>query len=199
MDRIQEAMEYARQVFLGDSSGHDYYHTLRVYYLATEIAKAEGANLETVQLAALLHDVDDHKLSPQTCENMDRAAAFLKSHGVSEAQTEEIVKIISGISFSRNSGRPDSLEGMCVQDADRLDAIGAIGIARTFAYGGSRGRAIHDPQGKDELTSIAHFYDKLLNLKALMNTETGRATAEGRDRFMRQYLEEFYEEWDGIR
>lgn len=199
MELIQDAMEYARQIFAGDSSGHDFYHTLRVYHLATVIAQEECADLGIVQLAALLHDVDDHKLSPQTCENKDRAVAFLKSHGVSDDRTEQIVKIISGISFSRNSGLPDSLEGMCVQDADRLDAIGALGIARTFAFGGSHGRAIHDPEGKDETTSITHFYNKLLKLKDLMNTESGRRIAENRDSFMRQFLEEFYGEWDGTR
>ena len=199
MDIIQEAREYVRAVFSGDASGHDFYHTLRVCQLATEIAKAEGAELETVQLAALLHDVDDHKLSPDTCENKDRAVQFLKSHGIADNRIERIVNIIDTVSFSRNSGRPGSLEGKCVQDADRLDAIGAIGIARTFAFGGSHGRKIHDPEGMDPATSIAHFYEKLLKLKDLMNTETGRILAEDRDRFMRQFLDQFHAEWEGIR
>jgi uncharacterized protein len=199
MDIIQEAREYARAVFSDDASGHDFYHTLRVCQLAMEIAKAEGAELETVQLAALLHDVDDHKLSPDTCENKDRAVQFLKSHGIGDARIERIMNIIDTVSFSRNSGRPGSLEGKCVQDADRLDAIGAIGIARAFAFGGSHGRKIHDPEGMDPATSIAHFYEKLLKLKDLMNTETGRILAEDRDGFMRQFLDQFHAEWEGIR
>lgn len=199
MDLIQDAIDFARELFAGDSSGHDFYHTLRVYNTATTIAKEENADLETVQLAALLHDADDHKLSPQTFDGKDRAFSFLKSHGVSEEKIREICHIISEISFSKNSGRPTTLEGMCVQDADRLDAVGAMGIARAFAYGGNHGRAIHDPTGEDSTTTICHFYDKLLLLKDRMNTESGRAIAEDRDRFMRQFLDEFYGEWDGKR
>ena len=94
---------------------------------------------------------------------------------------------------------PESIEGKCVQDADRLDALGAIGIARTFAFGGSRGRRLHDPEGKDKNDSIQHFYDKLLRLKDTMHTATGRRLAEQRDQYMRDFLQQFYEEWDGLR
>ena len=159
MDIIQQAMDFSREIIAEDASGHDFYHTLRVYRLAARIAQEEGADMETVQLAALLHDVDDHKLSPDTAEGQQRAAGFLLSRGMHEERIREICGIISQISFSRNRGRPTTLEGMCVQDADRLDAMGAIGIARAFAYGGSRGRAIHDPNGEDSDTTICHFYD----------------------------------------
>ena len=199
MDIVQQAMDFSREIFAEDASGHDFYHTLRVYRLAARIAQEEGADMETVQLAALLHDVDDHKLSPDTAEGQQRAAGFLRSRGMHEERIREICGIISQISFSRNRVRPTTLEGMCVQDADRLDAMGAIGIARAFAYGGSRGRAIHDPNGEDSETTICHFYDKLLLLKDRMNTESGRKLALERHRYLREFLEEFYGEWDGIR
>ena len=195
---IEKAMCFARQIFAGDGSGHDFDHTLRVYRLALRIAEEEGADCETVALAALLHDVDDRKISPETSIRKDRAVGFLRSNGVEENKICKIVQIISEISFSEGNGRPSSLEGMCVQDADRLDALGAIGIARTFAFGGSRGRRIHDPDGEDRTSSVQHFYDKLLLLKDMMNTNQGRRMAQHRDGFLRTYLEEFYAEWDGI-
>ena len=196
---INKAMEYAREVFAGDGSGHDIDHTLRVYHMAVRIAGEEGADVEMVALAALLHDVDDHKLSPETCEHKDRAVAFLKSQGVSEQKIHRIVEIISQISFSAGNGRPSTLEGMCVQDADRLDAIGAIGIGRAFAFGGSRGRRMHDPDGLDKTATVEHFYDKLFKLKDLMTTPTGRHLARQRDEFMHSFLEQFYAEAVGER
>ena len=196
---INRAMQFARDIFAGDASGHDFDHTLRVYHMASRLAQEEGADLQTVQLAALLHDVDDRKLSPETYEGKLRAVAFLQDNGVAEEQIEVIVDIISRISFSAHMAPPESIEGKCVQDADRLDAMGAIGIARTFAFGGSRGRRLHDPDRVDPNASIQHFYDKLLLLKDSMNTSTGRRLAEERDAFMRRFLEQFYAEWDGLR
>ena len=198
MERIIEnAKAFAKDIFSADSSGHDYHHTLRVWALARTIGEAEGADMAVVELAALLHDVDDHKLSPDTAENKDRAAGFLRSQGVEEDRIKEILRIIDRISFSRNTLPPDTLEGKCVQDADRLDALGAIGVARTFAFGGSHGRAIHDPEGQDRGSSIAHFYDKLLLLKDRMNTETGRRMALHRHEYLKNFLAEFLSEWDG--
>ena len=197
MDVIQEAMEFAKEVFSGDCGGHDFYHTLRVHRLALRIGREEQGDLEIIQLAALLHDVDDHKLSPETCGNKDRAAAFLRDREIPAERIDWILRIIDQISFSSNYGAPDSLEGKCVQDADRLDAMGAIGIARAFAYGGSHSRAIHDPENNDNTTTLQHFYDKLLRLKDRMNTPTGRELARERDAFMELYLKEFYAEWDG--
>lgn len=196
---INKAMNFARNIFSGDASGHDFDHTLRVFHMATRLAQEEGADLQTVQLAALLHDVDDRKLSPETYEGKLRAVKFLQENGVDNGQIENIVDIISRISFSAKLAPPESIEGKCVQDADRLDAMGAIGIARTFAFGGSRGRRMHDPEGKDQNASIQHFYDKLLLLKEGMHTATGRRMAEERDQYMRQFLEQFYAEWDGLR
>ena len=196
---IEKAMEYARQIFAGDGSGHDFDHTLRVYHMAVRIAREEGADVQMVALAALLHDVDDHKLSPETCEHKDRAVAFLREQGVDEQKIHSIVEIISQISFSAGNGRPSTLEGMCVQDADRLDAIGAIGIGRAFAFGGSRGRRMHDPEGVDKTATVEHFYDKLFKLKDLMTTATGKLLAQQRDEFMHSFLDQFYAECVGER
>lgn len=194
---IERAMDYARTVFDGDASGHDFDHTMRVYRMATTIAKEENADIQIVQLAALLHDVDDRKLSPQTYENKDNAVSFLRKNGVDEDKIRIIVEIISQISFSAGNGTPRTLEGKCVQDADRLDAMGAIGIGRAFAFGGTRGRRIHDPEGKDQTTTIQHFYDKLLLLKDRMNTAAGKRLAARRHRFMEDFLQQFYAEWNG--
>ena len=194
---IEEAKAFAREIFAGDASGHDFDHTMRVFRMATRIAETEGADILTVQLAALLHDVDDRKLSPETSEEKLRAAEFLRSHHVEGERISGILHIIDTISFSAGKGAPESIEGKCVQDADRLDAMGAIGIARTFAYGGSRGRAIHDSAGEDKTTSIQHFYDKLLLLRDRMNTESGREIAQQRHAFMQEFLNRFYDEWEG--
>ena len=209
---IESAIRYIEDLFQNDFSGHDAAHTLRVFRLAERIAIAEGADLRTVQLAALLHDADDRKLSPETCDGKLRARAFLESKGLEEARIQEILKIIGEVSFrGTDSVIPDSLEGKCVQDADRLDAIGAIGIGRAFAFGGSRGRSMYDPSdipgempdGKEYESrggsTVAHFYEKLLLLKDLMNTETGNAMAIHRHGYMEQFLEEFYREWEGTR
>ena len=196
---IEKAKLFAKDIFAADSSGHDYHHTLRVHALARRLAMEEGADVEKAELAALLHDVDDHKLSPDTAEGKTRAVEFLRNQGVPEEDITAIVRIIDQISFSRNNLPPDTLEGQCVQDADRLDALGAIGIARTFAFGGSHGRPIHDPAGEDKTTSIQHFYEKLLRLKDKMNTPTGRRMAQRRHEFLETYLHEFMEEWEGNR
>lgn len=196
MDIIEEAKDYARRIFAGDSGGHDFDHTLRVYRRAVLLAEAEGADLEIVALAALLHDVDDRKISPETCENLGNTRDFFHSHGVAEETAERILRIISQVSFSGGKV-PDTMEGKCVQDADRLDAMGAIGIARTFAYGGSKGRRLHDPAGEDKTTSVQHFYDKLLHLESLMNTETARKLARDRHVYMEEFLSRFYAELNG--
>ena len=199
---IEKAKKYARHLMEKDSSGHDYYHALRVLHLAERIAAEESRfrhlDMELVQLIAILHDVDDRKLSPETCENLDRARDFLNENGVEEARIELIVTGIRQISFKgADSVSPDTIEAKCVQDADRLDAMGAIGIARTFAYGGSKGRRMHDPAGRDPLTSVNHFHEKLLNLAGLMNTDSAREIARERHRYMEEYLERFQREWDG--
>lgn len=208
---IDKAIEYVKKVFAGDCSGHDYYHTFRVYKLATQIAESENADIDIVQLAALLHDVDDRKLSPETYAVRKNAVDFMRANDVEKQVTEAVCRIIEEVSFAgEDTVVPETIEGKCVQDADRLDAIGAIGIARTFAYGGSRGREMYDPDvapvkgmGKEEYyqnensTSINHFYEKLLLLKDRMNTETARRLAEHRQVVMKDFLEEFMAEWEG--
>lgn len=207
---IAEAVNYIKNIFQNDFSGHDYFHSLRVYRVAGTIAEQENADMEIVSLAALLHDVDDRKLSPDTHEKKEHAVSFLKEQCVSDKKIERICQIIDEVSFAGNdSVIPSTIEGKCVQDADRLDALGAIGIARAFAYGGSHDRAIYDPvivpklgMSKEEYqdhvtTSINHFYEKLFLLKDMMNTDTGRKMAEKREKFMRAYVDEFMTEWDG--
>lgn len=209
---INDALKFVRDAFNDDYSGHDYFHTLRVYKMATRIAEQENANLIIVQLAALLHDVDDIKLSPKTYENKDKAVDFLKKHGISKEMIKTICNIIGEVSFrGTDSVSPETIEGKCVQDADRLDAMGAIGIARTFAYGGNHNRVLYDPDIKPIVnmnadkyqscvsTTINHFYEKLFQLKDLMNTEHGKKIAEQREDYMRAYISEFLDEWDGIR
>lgn len=207
---IHDAIEFVREQFRDDFSGHDYYHTERVYRLALQIAQAEGRDLFVVSLAALLHDVDDRKLSPETHATKGKAVAFMRSHDLPEDIIQAVVEIIKHLSFAGDGADvPDTLEGQIVQDADRLDAIGAIGIARAFAYGGSHHRPMYDPDEAPRLsmtreeyaagrsTSINHFYEKLLRLKDRMNTAEGKRMAQERHRFMEQYLEKFFAEWDG--
>ena len=209
---VNDAIEFVRNTFKDDYSGHDYFHTLRVYKMAMRIAEQENADLMIVQLAALLHDVDDIKLSPETHVNKDRAVAFLREHGISEAMIKTICDIIGEVSFKGTASTvPETIEGRCVQDADRLDAMGAIGIARAFAYGGNHNRAIHDPDIKPAVnmneneyqkhvsTTVNHFYEKLFRLRDMMNTDTAKKIAEQRDSYMKGYISEFLDEWDGIR
>ena len=196
---INEAIDFVKEIFAGDGSGHDFDHTMRVYRMALKIAEREGAAVKVVSLAALLHDVDDRKISPETCEKKERAVSFLRKNGADEELVGQVVQAISEISFSEGNGKPSTLEGMCVQDADRLDAIGAIGIARAFAFGGSRNRRMYDPEGLDQGSTIQHFYDKLLKLKGGMNTVAGKELAVQRDAWLRAFLEEFYAEAEGSR
>ena len=209
---IDDAILYVKNLFRDEYSGHDFFHTLRVYKTATQIAKQEQANLQIVQLAALLHDIDDIKLSPETHADKTRAVLFLREHGVSEETIETICGIIDEVSFKgTDCSVPKTIEGKCVQDADRLDAIGAIGIARAFAYGGNHNRVMHDPDIKPSMnmnaeeyrshvsTTINHFYEKLFLLKGMMNTATAQKIAEQREDYMKAYISEFLAEWDGIR
>ena len=185
--------------------------SMRVYRLAIQIAEQENADMLIVQLAALLHDVDDVKLSPETHEAKKNAVGFMKNNGVDDKVIAFVCKIINEVLFAGiDSVEPSTIDGKCVQDADRLDAMGAIGIARTFVYGGSKGRRIHDPDIKPmtnmnkadynqnhNSTSINHFYEKLLLLKDMMNTGTAKKMAMHRQAVMEDFLEEFMAEWEG--
>lgn len=206
---IEAAKQYAEKIFKEDCSGHDFFHTMRVYRTATYIAEQERADMFIVQLAALLHDVDDRKPSPETHINKARAVSFMKSHMVGDEVCKAVVTIIEHVSYAgKNAVPPSSIEGKCVQDADRLDAIGAIGIARAFAYGGSRNRPLYNPaikpctnMEKSEYqnhvsTTVNHFYEKLFCLKDLMNTDTAKQLAEKRHAYMKAFIAEFLHEWE---
>lgn len=192
-----------------EGSGHDWWHIHRVRNLAIHLAKEEGGDPFIVEMAALLHDLDDWKLSGNS--HMEQTKSWLKSMNLSEETSAQILEIIEQVSF-KGAGvetPTSSVEAAVVQDADRLDAIGAVGIARTFAYGGNKGRLLYHPDEKPEMhasfdeykkttaPTINHFYEKLLLLKDRMNTQTAKKMAEGRHKFMENYLEHFFAEWEG--
>ena len=208
---IENALEYVKEYFSKDYSGHDYYHTLRVYKLAKSIAIKENANINIVSLIALLHDVDDIKISRDTNKNKDNARKFLLDNNVDAVTINLIINAINDISFKGvDSYSSSSLEGKIVQDADKLDALGAIGIARAFTYGGHHNRVMYDPNISPNLnmnekeyrnhisTTINHFYEKLFYLKDLMNTDTAKEIAIKREQYMKEYIDKFLEEWDAI-
>ena len=180
------SLNYIRELFAENADGHGFEHAMRVYRNALLIAETEPeADRLVVSLGALLHDADDHKLF--NTENNANARRFLEAQGVDRETADRICEAVNSVSFSKNRGKhPGTVEGRIIQDADRLDAIGAIGIARTFAYGGKHGRT---PEG-----SIAHFHEKLLLLKDLMNTEKAKEMAESRHAFMEQFLKEWEQE-----
>lgn len=162
---------------------------------------------------ALLHDVDDWKLSEATCEKKENAISFMRKHDLPQEQIETVCAIVGEISFiGEDSVVPRSIEGKCVQDADRLDALGAIGIARAFAYGGRQNRQLYNPdipprkamkaeeyRSASGATTVNHFYEKLFRLQERMNTNTAKEIAQRRERFLQIYLDEFFAEWDGKR
>ena len=180
---IDKAIEYVEELFKGNSDGHGADHTMRVYRNAQIIMETyPEADSYVISLAALLHDADDHKLFKT--ENNANARAFLEKEGLPTEKIGFICDIINAVSFSKNRGKtPGTIEGKI---ADRIDAIGAIGIARTFAYGGKIGRPLED--------SIKHFYDKLLLLKEEMNTDAAKELAQKRHDYMNAFLEEYYNE-----
>lgn len=217
MDRRQlldAAAAFVRDHLAGDSSGHDWWHIDRVRKTALAIAREEGADPFVVELAALLHDVDDWKFAGgDQSAGPTAARMWMETHAVEPHVIERVCRIIADLSFKgAGVATPmSSLEGQCVQDADRLDALGAIGIARTFAYGGHKGQAMHDPQRppmthdsfeaykRNVGTTINHFYEKLLLLKDRMNTTAARKLAAGRHAYMEQFLAEFLAECDARR
>jgi uncharacterized protein len=209
---IDRTIDHVKAVLSGDRTGHDWCHVYRVWTMAQRIGRAENADLLVVQLAALLHDIADWKFHDGDLSVGPRVAKdWLDSLAVDSAISEHVCRIIANVSFKGAAvdQPPLSLEGQVVQDADRLDALGAIGIARAFAYGGSKERAIYDPAvtpvqhrtAQEYFNSggstVNHFYEKLLLLKDRMNTATGRAIAETRHQFMQDFLQRFLQEWEG--
>ena len=213
-DLIAATAAHMEQLFAGEGSGHDWAHIRRVWLMARRLAAAEpGADALVTELAALLHDIADWKFHDGDYEAGPRAArAWLLSQGAAELLIERVEMAIREVSFKGlGVATPvSSLEAALVQDADRLDAIGAIGIARAFAYGGHKGRPLHDPSvppvahdsfasyQKNTAPTLNHFYEKLLHLKDRLNTNAARAVAAGRHAFMEAYVARFLAEWDGI-
>jgi len=211
---IAETISFVKEKLSGAEAGHDWFHIERVYKNALRINAIEKGDLLTVSLAALLHDIADSKFHDGDEEiGPQIAGEFLSSKGLDNKLIKHIQQIIRNLSYKASLGEVvfRSKELDIVQDADRLDAIGAIGIARAFTYGGFKNRMLYDPSVKPDLNmdkatykaaanpTINHFYEKLLLLKDLMKTEEGRNVAEQRHGFMMAYLEQFFSEWEGIK
>ncbi|SMO73800.1 HD domain-containing protein [Gracilimonas mengyeensis] len=207
---ISKTEEYVRKTLEGEGTGHDWWHIHRVRNMALKLGEKESANLFVAELAALLHDIADHKFH-EGDEDIGPATArkWLKSLEVDDRVIDQVCDIIRGVSFKGSEVETPmkTIEGKVVQDADRLDAIGAIGIARAFAYGGHKGRALYNPNinpekhtsfeayKKSNGPTINHFYEKLFLLKDRMNTESAREIAEERHRFMEEFFNRFLKEW----
>ncbi len=209
---LASATAHVRVALARDSSGHDWWHIDRVTRLARTIADREGADPYLCQLAALLHDLADAKIAGDEETGQRAVRAWLNEQRVEPEVVAHVMEIIATMSFAGGNRPPmRTLEGRVVQDADRLDAIGAIGVARAFAYGGSRGRLLYDPAEQPQAyvdksayhastaSTIMHFHEKLLLLKDQMNTTCARELAESRHRYMLAFLDEFAREWDGDR
>jgi uncharacterized protein len=209
---IENTILFVQETLKDAEGGHDWFHILRVLNNSKLIAATEEVDLLTVELGALLHDIADSKFhNGDETVGPKVARAFLSTQNVTEEVIVHVINIIENISFKGGNNKQSfhSKELAVVQDADRLDALGAIGIARTFNYGGFKGRTLYDPEiqpnlkmSKEEYKAstaptINHFYEKLLLLKDRMNTETGKAIAEQRHLYMKQFLDQFYAEWNG--
>ncbi|SDL15424.1 HD domain-containing protein [Lacicoccus qingdaonensis] len=209
---IQSVKDYVEDFHAGDSTGHDFHHVMRVYRNALHIQKNAGGDYFIISVASLLHDTIDDKLNKSE-HAVEDARNYLREFSIEEAVVERILYAMQAVSFKggKNEFTVRSIEDEVVQDADRLDALGAVGIARTFIFGGAKNHEMHDPEidartdmtadeyRKGKNTMINHFYEKLLKLKELMHTDTAKALAEERHRFMEEYLEQFYGEWQGVK
>ncbi len=207
---IAETEKYVTSEFMAEGSGHDWFHIDRVRKMALRIGTEENCNLFVAEMAALLHDLDDWKLTGAEVDSFTKTESWLEKLKIESAIAGQIIGVIKEVSFkgAKIETPISSLEAAVMQDADRLDAIGAIGIARTFAYGGHKSRLIYDPDIPVDLhdnfhsyqqstaPTINHFYEKLLLLKDRMNTSTAKSIAEGRHQFMTNYLSQFFDEWE---
>jgi uncharacterized protein len=207
---IEQTVVFVKKELAGAESGHDWWHIFRVWKQAVRIAEREKADLFVINIGALLHDIADAKFHDgDETVGPKKAEKFLQSQNLPKEIISKILNIIRFVSFKNRDEKPadDSLALQIVQDSDRLDALGAIGIARAFSYGGFKNREMYNPdipykQGmssaeykKSKSTTINHFYEKLLLLKEMMHTKTGKQLAAERHRFMEQFLKEFYAEW----
>ena len=192
---IQAAEEFVKNRFFNDTTGHDWYHMDRVRKLALKIYQTERTgNPELIELIAILHDIPDSKLNTSKEEGEKLLSMWLESNLSESSMIEKIKKDIASISFREGIREGLSPEAAIVQDADRLDAIGAMGIARAFTYGGYKGQPIYITNDQAATSTLAHFYDKLLLLKDLINTKTGKEMAEDRHHFILLFLEQFKKE-----
>ena len=213
VDIIERTKSFVQETLSNAEGGHDWFHTLRVFNTSIHLAKQEKVDVEVVALAALLHDIADSKFHDgDETVGPNMARAFLFKENVDSEVIEHVIKIIENISYKSSlDGEQDfnSKELEVVRDADRLDAMGAIGIARCFNFGGFKNRKLYDPEieaveyankedyKKSESPSINHFYEKLLKLKDLMHTKTAKKMAKKRHRYMQDYLDRFFDEWHG--
>ncbi len=213
-DRIENTVEFVKKTLAQAEGGHDWWHIHRVRQLALRIGKEEAADLFVVEMGALLHDIADSKFHDGDEEiGPARAREFLSGQQLIPAEIDHIEAIIRHISFKNSFDKSsfNSVELQVLQDADRLDAIGAIGIARAFSYGGHKGSSLDDPNiapsthlskesyKKSDASTINHFYEKLFKLKDMMHTKTGKKLAQERHAFMELFVAQFYKEWDAMR
>ena len=208
---IEEVKVEIKKQFEGEGTGHDWWHMVRVVNNALTIGRAENANLFLIELSAWLHDIGDHKFHKETDAQERLITQILDDVGLKKEIQKEILAIVASVSYkgAKVETLPSTLEGQVVQDADRLDAIGAIGIARAFAYGGNKERLLYHPEQppvmhndfeaykNDKGHTVNHFYEKLLLLKERMQTSTGKKMAEDRHVYMESFLSQFYKEWEG--
>ncbi|PRO64470.1 HD domain-containing protein [Alkalicoccus urumqiensis] len=210
MNLIQKAEQKAIYFFEHDATGHDWQHTKRVTDTAVFLAETEGADTELCRIAALLHDVADDKFHDQDGDGLNYVQRWLKENDCPEKMQKDILSIINTVSFKGGHNKtPESLEAEIVQDADRLDAIGAIGTARCFMFAGAFNEAMHDPDilpktygsskayREEKSTAVNHFYEKLLTIKETLHTPAARTIGEERHMFMKRFLETFLGEWEG--
>ena len=205
---LRQAEAFVKTELQHDSSGHDWYHICRVTKLARKIALQEKADVFICEIAALLHDIADEKLNESKEAGLQKVENWLTQNGANKETTDQVMEIISTLSYSAEK-QMQTLEGKVVQDADRLDALGAIGIARTFAYSGWKGQLMYDPEipvrenlSKEEYrngksTALNHFHEKLFKLKDLLNTAFAKEIARERHRYMQEFVQRFMQEWEG--
>lgn len=196
VEKYDKIRQFVTEEMKHDNSGHGLMHALRVTDNACRIAEAEGGNLHIIITAALMHDCADHKLFADINAQINKIKTLLENCGYQQTDIAHILYIIQNISYNKGKNAElSTLEAMIVRDADRLDALGAIGIIRTIEYGSSKGRPFYSCTDLwDENTTLNHFYDKLFKLKGLIHTETARKMADERDKFMHSFIEQFYRE-----
>ncbi len=211
-EHIQKLEAKVKELLSGEGTGHDWYHIKQVRDMALRIAETEGGDKELIELAALAHDIGDRKFHASEEEGEAKTRKILEACGLSARTVDTVMDIVHNVSFkgAASSNSMASLEGKIVQDADRLYALGAIGVARAFAYGGWKQRPLYDPEAETDLnkgvdeyyknpaaSTVHHFYEKLFLLKDRMNTTTAKRIAEKRHKVMEDFLKQFYAEWDG--